>query len=300
MSMKHAFSAAGIAATVLLSSAASAETLHLDNVTEKLASLEQWFYSGTIEEAGLSVGLFSYRCGQLNLCHRVTLASIGEPEPVYPLVNYTIDVDRYAGAIVSNYYSLDTQLASEDSYITGYTRIDKVDIDGVIHERVNSLSYTVGNKLTSQWETYTYSAVNDDYAYSDSAGNVSNTPISFGEIGKMAQAIKEGATHVSGYDIFDFEKTIVHYQNGSVSLAQLMKSDQMDLADPLHGEPRVHWITPIESYDLATDTFYFNPITSITVAYGAAPAVPEPETWAMLLAGLGLLGSVARRRGLRA
>jgi hypothetical protein len=28
----------------------------------------------------------------------------------------------------------------------------------------------------------------------------------------------------------------------------------------------------------------------------AAPAVPEPETYAMLLAGLGLMGFVARRR----
>ncbi|MDR3323237.1 MAG: PEP-CTERM sorting domain-containing protein [Zoogloeaceae bacterium] len=34
---------------------------------------------------------------------------------------------------------------------------------------------------------------------------------------------------------------------------------------------------------------------SITYAYGA-PAVPEPETYAMLLAGLGLMGVIARRR----
>jgi hypothetical protein len=30
--------------------------------------------------------------------------------------------------------------------------------------------------------------------------------------------------------------------------------------------------------------------------YGFAAAVPEPETYAMLLAGLGLLGFTARRR----
>lgn len=32
---------------------------------------------------------------------------------------------------------------------------------------------------------------------------------------------------------------------------------------------------------------------------GFATAVPEPETWAMLLCGLGLVGAVARRRGRR-
>ena len=32
-------------------------------------------------------------------------------------------------------------------------------------------------------------------------------------------------------------------------------------------------------------------------AYARVPAVPEPETWATLLAGLGMLGMAARRRG---
>ena len=31
-------------------------------------------------------------------------------------------------------------------------------------------------------------------------------------------------------------------------------------------------------------------------SYGFIPAVPEPETYAMLLAGLGLMGFIARRR----
>jgi hypothetical protein len=40
---------------------------------------------------------------------------------------------------------------------------------------------------------------------------------------------------------------------------------------------------------------------NLTLATGlvAAP-VPEPETYALLLSGLGVLGFVARRRGLRA
>ena len=37
---------------------------------------------------------------------------------------------------------------------------------------------------------------------------------------------------------------------------------------------------------------------SVTVDFHAAP-IPEPETYAMLLAGLGLMGAVVRRRKLR-
>jgi hypothetical protein len=35
---------------------------------------------------------------------------------------------------------------------------------------------------------------------------------------------------------------------------------------------------------------------SLTLTGGPVAAVPEPETYAMLLAGLGLLGFIARRR----
>jgi hypothetical protein len=40
-----------------------------------------------------------------------------------------------------------------------------------------------------------------------------------------------------------------------------------------------------------------NDVSSASVStYGFAPDVPEPQTYAMLLAGLGMLGGIVRRR----
>lgn len=41
---------------------------------------------------------------------------------------------------------------------------------------------------------------------------------------------------------------------------------------------------------------YPNARMSITLSFANVPAVPEPESYAMLLAGLGLIGAIARRR----
>ncbi len=50
----------------------------------------------------------------------------------------------------------------------------------------------------------------------------------------------------------------------------------------------VTWVT--------TDGNGFNQFDNVVVNGGVAP-IPEPETYAMMLAGLGLLGAVARKRG---
>lgn len=50
--------------------------------------------------------------------------------------------------------------------------------------------------------------------------------------------------------------------------------------------------------NIAKGTFNFSHTASVTYNYLAAsvPAVPEPETYAMMLAGLGVMGFMARRR----
>ncbi len=69
-------------------------------------------------------------------------------------------------------------------------------------------------------------------------------------------------------------------------------------------------ITTTVTYTGPTGTFAFDlvygeccgapAVLATSLPLQAAPAVPEPETYAMLLAGLGLMGFVARRRKQRA
>ena len=96
--------------------------------------------------------------------------------------------------------------------------------------------------------------------------------------------------------VFDLQNTIVHYEDGSeASLAQIAGS--LDAGDP-DNYVRVSSTWLGEANALDARWFSNSRFTSITIAWnnGPTPAVPEPETWAMLLAGLGVIGSVARRR----
>ena len=88
--------------------------------------------------------------------------------------------------------------------------------------------------------------------------------------------------------VFDLQNTVVHYLNGTdASLAQI--------AGDLNNTGNVGNVT-VSSNFLSAYWYSDSPVTSLTFAYNTIPGVPEPETWAMLLAGLGVIGGVARRR----
>ncbi|MDR2015613.1 MAG: PEPxxWA-CTERM sorting domain-containing protein [Azoarcus sp.] len=107
----------------------------------------------------------------------------------------------------------------------------------------------------------------------------------------------------SGVGIFDFENSFVYYAGESegVSLAQMLADGGMGVGISFgySEEQLMYYPGDVSgptyiSFDL---TWYtgFREITGMTLAYNL-PAIPEPETWAMLLAGLGLVGAVAKRR----
>jgi len=108
---------------------------------------------------------------------------------------------------------------------------------------------------------------------------------------------------VSGYGIFDFEKTLVFYEGevAGIALSEI-------LAGNIDGERLVYLLTThsfLEDRNITMIWESNRKITGITLAYSeisgsSTPSIPEPETWAMLLAGLGIVGAVTRRRRIKA
>jgi len=175
---------------------------------------------------------------------------------------------------------------------------------GVMNSWVDSTRDVVlptGTPPPLYWETYTFliNASGDSWppdvyltigARTDSNGITSliieRTPsgssLNFGAEGGTATIeTSEIGVSPSGiyYDIFiDLDQSWVDFGNGNIHLSQ-------------YGEPAIAsvWHFP---YFMEIESGYFQ---EAHLVYDVR-LVPEPETWAMLLAGLGIVGAVTRRR----
>jgi len=138
--------------------------------------------------------------------------------------------------------------------------------------------------ITEWWHSYYVWRADDDH-YSTNDPALVNSQVS-----SIFSALP-----LQGVGIFDFTQSFIHYSNGSsISLANLMFS-RLDGAN---------WNYIYHYGDLIVDTRnndftlvwsdYDDSVTGVTLAYNLP--IPEPETWAMLLAGLGIVGAVTRRR----
>jgi hypothetical protein len=113
----------------------------------------------------------------------------------------------------------------------------------------------------------------------------------------------------AGYGIFNFHNSFVNYNDGSrQSFADIIGTgglgSDFTFVNPnfafnfVNGNIDIMWGDLSAYMDdsgsvFAAYNFDVKTVTGVTLAY--AP-VPEPETWAMLLAGLGIVGAVTRRR----
>jgi hypothetical protein len=106
------------------------------------------------------------------------------------------------------------------------------------------------------------------------------------------RALAWSSLPISGYSIFDFDNTIIYYAGGeSETLAQIMAAGTGNdpgsyLGLQLSFEFRDGNIQSLSWYSSRQ-------IINVDLVFNA---IPEPETWAMLLAGLGVVGMVARRK----
>lgn len=89
-------------------------------------------------------------------------------------------------------------------------------------------------------------------------------------------------------------------------LGQVKQVPQTSSWGPFTTNGVQYWTSTPTTKDSSLHQYFMpqNPITTGEPSHGltikvntwAVSAVPEPEQWAMLLAGLGLMGAVARRR----
>jgi len=112
--------------------------------------------------------------------------------------------------------------------------------------------------------------------------------------------------------IFDFNQSFIYYddvygENKNLSLSELLEimtdAGMRPYPDSLYpyssSKPYVFFDysfdTSNNNFGFSSDILGISEITGLTLAYNL-PAIPEPETWAMLLAGLGIVGAITRRR----
>jgi hypothetical protein len=258
MSMKQVFSA-GIAAAVLLSGVANAETVTLSDGD---GYGYDHYWSDSIQASSQyydDYGLYN----NFLLLH----FDSDNQEPMYTYGGYSLNVD----GVEQHNFHFDNGESFGNYYVEG--------------GYITSFSYQY---VTLTGEQYNYSYIDSTYLSSYYDGGEGETlyseePFDFNP---LLDAIWDPL--LTGYGIFDFQKTAIHYADGSsVSMGAIIAGGNGNLQVHAYGDFEATWYSG-------------SPISFITVAYGI-PAVPEPETWAMLLAGLGLVGGIARRRrGLRA
>jgi hypothetical protein len=148
---------------------------------------------------------------------------------------------------------------------------------------------------------------NESYSFSkrDEYGNTYHTDqylISFdrwgggGDSGNIyTKEMVKSTLLSSGIGIFDLEQSFIYFEDGSnMSFTGLIAS--LVLNPHNFNEWNVTFTTDsiVQIWCVGYAQTLASPITGVTLAYNLP--VPEPETWAMLLAGLGVIGTVARRR----
>lgn len=108
-----------------------------------------------------------------------------------------------------------------------------------------------------------------------------NTQVTFSALATV-YAYTEGTTATSSYASAAARFDIADYGGGSLSTSTSSPATLQQLLS----------FTLINS----TATTFSGLLSASVVAVGSVSAVPEPETWALMLAGFGLLSAVARRR----
>ena len=119
-------------------------------------------------------------------------------------------------------------------------------------------------------------------------------------------AITETITNNTGQTWLDYHISITEPTNGGQGVVftnfnnSALTGFTLDSA-PSSGPRNLNFTGELAHSGVATATFSLSPFdpgagNTATFTLTQVPTIPEPETYAMLLAGLGLMGAMARRR----
>lgn len=119
-------------------------------------------------------------------------------------------------------------------------------------------------------------------------------------------AITETITNNTGQTWLDYHISITEPTTGGqgVVFTNFNNSNLTGFAldsAPSSGPRNLNFTGELRHSDVATATFSLSPFdpgagNTATFTLTQVPTIPEPETYAMLLAGLGLIGAMAKRR----
>jgi len=203
----------------------------------------------------------------------------------------------------------DDRLNSSDSstpYFATFARDGARSVFSTNMDRDNSL---VSNSATD-WETYeagfglsnaynyawVYSRYREssldhrDHALIDGySGSIYGNPNVVDLVGSVVNSVLS----TSEWGIFNFEQSFIYFQNDS----SMSFNEFIDNALYRRGYDGIYRFSTDGNVFVSLHNFEgrHGSITGVTLAYNLS-AIPEPETWAMLLAGLGIVGMTAKCR----
>lgn len=132
--------------------------------------------------------------------------------------------------------------------------------------------------------------------------NISEVNITFQFAGPMNfSSVSVGTTQDNLSDVVVPSFTLWAYLGGSWTQQAVITNPASNANDSSSGDAGPHLVFTFSGLNVTTDQLRLTasangPWTFVDeVSFNAAP-VPEPETWAMLLAGLGLVGLARRKR----
>jgi hypothetical protein len=287
---------------VLLGSApASAETVFVDSVWN--ADSRQFeFYDSSLNDSSYFASLRREFGGQI---FEMKTPFVFNPDSGKEGIQYSFY------AFPDGYYGNSSAYYRKDYYKASYS--------GGVYRVIESAAES--HYIDSEPNEFGGLDARSDYYY-NIEGYSSDDPA----VVRSALSTAFSAIPFDGVGIFDFEQSFIHYgdfgrEGYSISLADSLRGGLLGLNCDTCSQVCYYDRCYSENFPVGLGDFYLDNINSdgslfarwdnsyiyynsadiigITLAYNL-PAVPEPETWAMLLAGLGIVGAVAHRRRIKA